>query len=434
MKRIVVLGGGISGLTAARCVQDRTGEEAVLLEQSPTVGGLTRTVKVGDFCFDYTGHFLHLSRYKSPGALPYASLHDADWMQVTRRSCCFIGGGLVTAPVQYHLGELPTAMLQSCMESYEAREHLEATPQTTFRDYVVRGFGQYLADIFLIPQNEKTMAIHMDRLSTAAVKRFFPPPNDKLMRAGAAGKNVTTSEYNAHFWYPRVGGIDRLVSGLAAGLDRVRTNQVVASLNLKERTLRTRAGDVIAWDILLSSMPLKTLCEITEDAQLRAWGSLLSHSSTISFNIGLRISGPAQFKGIHWIYVPDRSLPFYRVGFYSAISDGTCTPGCSSMYVEVGIPGGSVGNVDMSALYADVLAALEQLKWLDRKHIVCLVTHVIGHAYVHHTEARERVIGPIRARLRDVGVHVFGRYGLWDYTSMEDSMESARMAVAEALQ
>ena len=160
----------------------------------------------------------------------------------------------------------------------------------------------------------------------------------------------------------------------------------------------------------------------------------MTHSSTISFNLGLRVPGQSRFEGIHWIYVPDRSLPFYRVGFYSTISKGTCTVGYSSMYVEVGVPAHSLRSVDLTALQAKVIAAMEQLKWLDRRDIACTVIHVIEHAYVHHTDARERLIDPIRARLRDAGVHVFGRYGLWDYTSMEDSMESARVAVREALQ
>jgi protoporphyrinogen oxidase len=50
----IVLGGGISGLTAARALQEE-GRSFVLLERCPTLGGLTRTVEVGEFCVDYTG-------------------------------------------------------------------------------------------------------------------------------------------------------------------------------------------------------------------------------------------------------------------------------------------------------------------------------------------------------------------------------------------
>jgi protoporphyrinogen oxidase len=117
---IIVLGGGISGLTAARILHQRE-RDYLLLERCPTFGGLTRTVEVGEFCFDYTGHFLHLSRYGSPEDIPYANLKNDEWAQISRRSCCFVGGKLITAPIQYNLAELPPALFAKCVNSYNAR-------------------------------------------------------------------------------------------------------------------------------------------------------------------------------------------------------------------------------------------------------------------------------------------------------------------------
>ena len=77
-KYFIILGGGISGLTAARALKD-AGCESVVLESCPSAGGLTRSIKADDFCFDYTGHFLHLARFKSPEDIPYAGLKNADW-------------------------------------------------------------------------------------------------------------------------------------------------------------------------------------------------------------------------------------------------------------------------------------------------------------------------------------------------------------------
>ena len=59
--KFVVLGAGISGLTAARVLKE-AGQSGTVLEACPAAGGLSRTVKVNEFCFDYTGHFLHLAR------------------------------------------------------------------------------------------------------------------------------------------------------------------------------------------------------------------------------------------------------------------------------------------------------------------------------------------------------------------------------------
>ena len=432
-KKIIVLGGGISGLTAARAIEEME-HRCLLLERCPSLGGLTRTVEVGDFCFDYTGHFLHLSRHRTPAEIPYAGLSDDDWQRIARRSYCFVAGKIIAAPIQYNLGQLPREVLDPCLKSYEARPGLTESGPVSFRDYVIHGFGQYLSDLFLIPQNEKTMAISLDRLSMRAVKRFFPPPNEELVRAGIRGGAPPAREYNSSFWYPKVGGIGALVKGLGAGLDNVWTNQRVTAIDLSRRMLRTGTGESFRWDHLFSSMPLKSLCQITDDPDLRAAAEKLSHSSTVVFNIGLRCPLRPQLEGVHWIYVPDRSMPFYRVGFYSNISKGACTPGRSALYAEVGVPSEQMHTIDLVRdLQPKVMASLEDLGWIDSRAVACVVIHVIRHAYVHHTETRDCVVEAILARLRESGVHPFGRYGLWDYTSMEDSMESARSTVQEVL-
>jgi protoporphyrinogen oxidase len=429
---VIVLGGGISGLTAAHVLQQQQ-REFLLLEKCPTFGGLTRTVEVGEFCFDYTGHFLHLSRYSTPEDIPYANLKNREWAQIDRQSRCVVGGKMVNAPIQYNLAALPPALFARCMESYNTRPSLSNNDDATFRDYMVSGFGQALADLFLIPQNEKTMAISLERLSKHAVRRFFPVPDEKLVRMGMVPRADTRAKaYNSTFWYPKTGGIGLLVQGLRSGLDRCAVNQDVVSVNLREKTVRTKTHDTFGWEVLFSSIPLKSFCAMTDDEELVAASAELSHSSTISFNIGLRVPLRPEFEGIHWLYVPDRAIPFYRVGFYSNIGNGTCAPGCSAMYVEVGLPSEEVDRTNLvHDLQPKVMKSLEELGWVDSRDVVCVVIHVMRHAYVHHTPHRDRAVNTIMNRLREAGVFPIGRYGLWDYTSMEDSMESARTAVLE---
>src|SRR5690242_12667649 len=255
----LVLGGGISGLTAARVLQQHR-KAYLLLERCPTVGGLTRSVDVSEFCFDYTGHFLHLSRYATPEDIPYASLKNDEWARINRRSCCYVGGKFVTAPIQYHLAELPPHLLTQCRESYEARPIASQSDTATFRDFMVSGFGQALADLFLIPQNEKTMAISLHRLSNRAVRRFFPPPDENLVRrgmhSGCASASNGTNGYNATFWYPKTGGISRLVDGLRAGLTHCAVNEDVVAIDLRNKTISSRTGNTVPWQVMFSSIPL----------------------------------------------------------------------------------------------------------------------------------------------------------------------------------
>jgi len=301
----------------------------LLLERCPTFGGLTRTVEVGEFCFDYTGHFLHLTRYASPEDIPYANLKNNEWAQIGRRSCCYVGEKMnKPLPIQYNLAELPPHLFARCVESYNQRPSISNSENATFRDFIVSGFGQTLADLFLIPQNEKTMAIPLDRLSKHAVRRFFfPAPDEKLVRMGIVGRVPIGNSYNSTFWYPKAGGIGRLVQGLRAGVENCLVNQDVVAVNLQAKTVCTRTQGTFRWDAILSSIPLKSFCEMTNDEELRSASAMLSHSSTISFNIGIRGPLRPEFADVHWLYVPDRTIPFYRIGFYSNIGKGACAAG-----------------------------------------------------------------------------------------------------------
>jgi protoporphyrinogen oxidase len=428
----LVAGAGISGLTAAKCLQANN-RDYVLLERCPALGGLTRTTQVADFCFDYTGHFLHLGRYGSPSQIPYANLDDDDWHTVDRKSYFYAGDRLITAPIQYNLGELPEEIRDECAASYEARPRSNVEGGS-FRDFIIGGFGQAVADRFLIPQNEKTMATPLGRLSISAVKRFFPPPDETRIRAGLAGQGERAAEYNSQFWYPKRGGIELLTRGLGHGLTSVATNEEIVSIELDRRSGVTKSGNRFTWEKMLPSMPLNDLCAMSDDEELRTAARQLSHSSTISFNFGIRGALPDKLKDAHWIYVPDRSIPFYRFGCYSNISSAMCSPGHSAVYVETGVPGDLIDRVDIIGdLQSKVVAALEQLGWVRSEDIVCAVTHVIRCAYVHHTPEREQLVDRIRSRLNECGIYPIGRYGLWDYTGMEDSIDSALSTVRSLL-
>lgn len=431
-RKWLVAGGGISGLAAAQCLQAR-GRDYVLLERCPAVGGLTRTTQVEDFCFDYTGHFLHLRRYPSPGQVPYAHLNDDDWETVERKSYFYAGGRLITAPIQYHLGELPHDLRNACEASYDQRPAPNGDV-TGFRDFIVSGFGQVVADNFLIPQNEKTMATPLGRLSIGAVKRFFPLPDEKRIRAGFANTGEQFAEYNSTFWYPKRGGIDVLTRGLAQGLTNVATTEEIVRLDLHNRVATTSSGLSVAWEKMFPSIPLKALCGLSGDPELLDAASKLSHSSTISFNFGVRGKLPESLKDAHWVYVPDRDIPFYRFGCYSNISSAMASHGLNAVYVEVGVPGEEIDSVDIvSKTQAAVIRSLESLGWVKSQDIICAVTHVIRCAYVHHTPERDRLVEDILSRLNEVGIHPIGRYGLWDYVGMEDSINSALSTVEAQL-
>src|SRR4051812_39961343 len=57
---VLVLGGGLAGLSTAYHLQKLGGLDALVVEKNHHVGGLAATIAKDGFQFDHTGHLLHL--------------------------------------------------------------------------------------------------------------------------------------------------------------------------------------------------------------------------------------------------------------------------------------------------------------------------------------------------------------------------------------
>lgn len=424
-KDALVIGGGIAGCAAAKQLQT-DGINYLLLEKNPELGGLTRSTTVGEAIFDYTGHFLHLARHDTPSLIPYANLKDTDWQRIHRKSLVYLNGQFIPAPFQYNLYYLPEGIRRQCIQDFRGRPNIE-NPKT-FREYLLAGFGTSICEYFLFPYNEKITKTDLDSLSVNSVKRFFPKPDPEVIERGYAveGANLSTG-YNSTFWYPKNFGIGRLAQGLASGLHQVRTNCSVEAIDINKRIVRTRWG-AFGFSKLLSSIPLKDLCERTNDETLRKLAGHLSHNMVLCINLLVRGSLTRLLDHAHWVYIPDRAIPFHRLGIYSNLRERIVPPGKTSLYVEVSARAVHRTPPDFSDIVDRVFSALEELGWTSRKQVEVLSINWIPCAYVHFNHARQTVVSEIFRLLKERGIYPIGRYGCWDYISMEDTILSSIQA------
>jgi protoporphyrinogen oxidase len=442
---VLVAGGGISGCAAAQELQSRH-VPYILAERNADLGGLTRSIRLGDAVFDYTGHFLHLAHYRSPAEIPHAGLRDDDWARVERRAAALIEGTFVPAPVQYHLGCLPGDLADRCIASYRDRRR-HGCP-SDFADYLARSFGETVCEVFLHPYNRKLLAVDPTALCPTSAGRFLPPPDEERIEPGysgleptapgetpgpregtGSGLEPTTEGYNSRYWYPREQGIGLLAEGLARRLEGVRTHCPVQAVELGRRLAITPRGSV-GYDRMLTSIPLRELCLMCDDPELRDLGAGLSHNRVLSLNILARAALPEPLDTLHWVYLPDPAIPIYRVGVYSNVSPALVPAGHVALYAEMSrahtdpLPGaGRAARVAMEAL--------ESLGWLSPGSVVAIAANWIEVGYVHFLHDREERVSRILERLSEHGVTPVGRYGRWDYISMEDSIRQGLDAALE---
>jgi protoporphyrinogen oxidase len=418
----LVVGAGISGLSFASAIgaeaaaRGRARPEVLVLESDTEPGGYCKTIVKEGFVWDYSGHFFHF-KHPEIEAWLRARMPEGAVKTVDKKSFVRFGGLDVDFPFQKNIHQLPRRDFIECLHDLYFRD-ADARPPANFADMLFRRFGRGIAERFLIPYNEKLYACDLSSLDVDAMGRFFPHADvADIIRNMKAADNAS---YNASFTYPRGGAIQyvrALLSDLPEGA--VAYGEALVGIDLAARVAKTTKR-TIRYGKLVSSAPLDRLARMTGvgfDA------SAFTYNRVLVFNLGFDAKGP---RGVHWMYFPDKSLSFYRVGFYDNIWDDARM----SLYVEIGCP--KEGPVDVEAMRSRVLADLAREKIVVGQTLVAEHHVLMDPAYVHVTKGSLAEVSRLKPILAAGGVYPVGRYGGWTYCSIEDNIVETR-ALARVL-
>jgi len=428
---LVIVGGGVAGLAAA-VTAARMGASAIVLEAAHEPGGLVRSHRAGGYTFDRCGHVLHLARPETRALIDGVTA-PGDWLDVERRSAVWMCDRLVPYPFQLHLAHAPPDVRDECLAGLPRETApFEGDPHdVALRDWIEATLGAGIAKHFMVPYNEKLATVPIDELTCAWLGRFAPRPALADVRDGARSARTRQVGYNQRFRYPRAGGIDLVWKALAATIVPVRRSARVRAVDVIARTVVLETGERIRYrEAVIASVPLDLLVGLVSPAspafvsapQLRA-------NSVTCVNLGVRRLAPT-FRGPQWIYLPERRFRAYRVGFYGGLSPATAPPGREGVYVEIAHADEVPERVLVDAAVAD-LTMLGAIGGRDDVEVVLPVR--IRRAYVIHDRrwapARAALLRELEARR----IYPVGRYGRWEYASIDDALAQGIQAPGRAL-
>ncbi|HVV82659.1 MAG TPA: NAD(P)-binding protein [Kofleriaceae bacterium] len=418
----LVIGAGMSGLgfanwlRAEAAARGRPAPELLVVDGEPEPGGYCRTVVQDGFVWDYSGHFFH---FKEPAIEAWLRARiDGPVHTVVKQSKIRVAGVDVDFPFQKNIHQLPRDEFLRCLTDLYFRDEDAAagaaagTTPGSFKDMLYRRFGRGIAELFLVPYNQKLYATDLDRLDRDAMGRFFPHADiADILRNMRVADNAS---YNSTFTYPADGAVAyvrALLRDLPAGT--VACGERVEAIDLARRTVRTSRRE-LGWRRIVSSAPLPSLlamCGLDHDADAFTWNRVLC------FNLGFDRKGRGD---VHWMYFPEAARAFYRVGWYDNILGGDRM----SLYVELGAD--RHARFDVDGERERVLADLAAEGIVDGHRLVSWHSVVLDPAYVHITRRSQAEQARVRRTLEAAGVHSVGRYGGWTYCSIEDNLIETR--------
>jgi protoporphyrinogen oxidase len=423
----VIIGAGLTGLTTGYWLLKAGLNDFIILEKEQRPGGLCRTEQKGRFLFDYCGHLLHFDS-KEMNQLVGELLKDNLDVH-TRNSKIFSHNVLTQYPFQCHLHGLPQEIIIECIESfvYARYQNKSDINNSSFGLWVESTFGKGIAQNFMLPYNEKLWVYDPYKLTTEWMKGFVPATDLHQILTGAFSSSPDTAGYNGHFSYPVKGGIEELVRALTVFVtSALSVENEVIQVDPVTKTIISTHGTRISYGRLVSTMPLNRLIQKIHGVphEILAKNELLQCSSVV--NINLAIKG-IKCEGISWIYFPENMYVFYRIGFYSSFAPQNCQPGTTSLYIEI-----SYRNTmpDKQSLYNQTITQLQQLGIISTTDDIleCCILDVPC-AYVTYDDNWEHSRNGIHDWLHKNDIFSIGRYGSWEYSDMEASMQQAQQTV-----
>lgn len=420
-ERIVILGAGISGLSASIACG------APVYESEEKVGGVAASDSAEGFTFDRGIHILQATSAKTLKVLDDAGVQ----LNSRSRQAFIYSHGVYTAyPFQVNTAGLPLALRLRCVWNFLNRKR-DSQPNN-YEEWMNANLGRGFADTFLIPYSEKFWTVHPRDMTHEWTGNRVPQPSTMQVLRGALWSKQTRIGTNVDFRYPSnapgYGAITEALSRQAATIHR---GHRARRLDTRESRLYFENGQTVSYRQLVSTIPLPELVAICVDApeEVRAAAAQLRTNSIFVVNLGI---GRPPRSGWHWVHFPQKEESFFRISFPHNLADNVTPPGMSSISAEVAYS--PERPIDRTVIVDKVVQDLVRVGVLGRDDpIIYRATRDIRYAYCIHDFERKDAVRTVRNWMIERNIIPTGRYGLWNYFWSHEAMMSGLQAGKKAL-
>ena len=426
--KTAILGGGLSGLTLARLLQEQ-GEEVVVLEAEMGYGGLCQSKTDQGFTFDTGGSHIIFSRDEEVLAFMRRMIAGNE-QRNNRTTKIFFKQRFVKYPFENGLSDLPQEDRFFCINGFIktliAVGKGEIPAPVNFREWIYYTFGNGIAECYMIPYNEKIWKYPTEKMSLHWVDGRIPrPPVEDIIKS-AIGIDTEGYTHQAVFSYPLDGGIKALVRAIARPIEPcINTGFRVTSITKSRKVWQISNGDErIQADQCICTMPVQHLFPCLDDvpSDVKNAADALKYNSLVCVNIG--ITGPV--PGISWLYAPDPAVGrTNRISFPSGYSRHVAPDGCSAILAEITHQSGDdVADKTDDELISEVVDMLQRMQILQKDQIVYSSVVRQPFAYVVYDLDYQKNIATVKKYCKEIDIPLVGRFAQFEYLNMDGCIRS----------
>ena len=428
--KTAILGAGLTGITLARLLHEK-GDEVTVLEREQEYGGLCRSATNSGFTFDIGGSHIIFS-HDTQVLTFMCDVLGRNSKQNKRNTKIFYKGLFIKYPFENGLSQLPKDDLFFCINEFIktliAVEKGQIAHPSNFCEWIHYTFGKGIADLYMIPYNEKIWKYPAEKMSMHWVDGRIPRPPVEDVIKSAIGIETEGYTHQSIFSYPLRGGIEAMVREIAKPVEEnIQNGFNVSSIRKADGEFIISDGRTeISAQRLISTIPLQELLPCLDDVpeKVKNACSELKYNSIACVLIGIKGSVP----DISWMYVPEKELGlFNRISFPSNYSPHVVPSGHSSILVEI-----TYREADEASTMQDediidhVVNALANMKIIKTKEDV-VYTAVMRqkYAYVIYDLEYQKNIAIVKEYCAGIGISLVGRFAEFEYLNMDGCIRNA---------
>lgn len=425
MEKVVILGAGLSGLSAAYHLR----ENYEIFEKEEKVGGLCRSIKVDGFLFDYGPHILFpKDKYVSQfiKKLLGENLHIQSREAWIYHDFCDV---YTRFPFQSHLYSLPIPVVKDCILGFFNTLKKKDKKPMNYEEWIIWNFGEGIADYLMIPYAKKIWTIPPRKMNFEWVWNRVPRLSMEELLEGALHDNPKLFGFNTEFWYPLHGAIEGLPLSFLSKVKNVNLKKEVTKVYLSKKCVEFRDNKKVFYEKLISSLPLPEIIECIDNVpdEVRKASEDLKNNSVYCVNLGIERE---RISPYHYIYFYEPDFLFHRISFPMNLSPYTTPKGHSSVTTETSYS--KHKKISKANIKERVIEDLIKAKILfpDDKVVVSDVVD-IKCAYVIYNLDHRKNVKKIHNFLRKHHIFPCGRFGEWEYFNMDHSIASGKRTAEE---